>query len=499
MSKGDRSKASMQASINKRKLEDEAKDKERRKKILIGVGVAALIVLVFVGLIVATNINNRKLDSGDALRAATAAEGPTIKIDNAQMTYYFYSNLYSFLNYYGDYLNYIGLSTAVSLKSQEVEEGKTWFDYFAETTKNQVKQIVTLAEAATANGVTLSDSEIGVIDRNVSKIQDSAYGRGVKADDIARALKVSRLAVKYENQLTESFQPTQSEIDSRYAENPKLYQTVGYYNYSFAYVAEGEDGMTAETAKGYADRLAAATSPDAFAAELTAILKESGKFADEDKTEEEIDTSIESAVSAALSTDVAYTAEEEISEWAFGGAKVGETKLVDDTANTAYTVYMLVSEPARNEDPTVDVRHIYFMNSEYNDDAEAAKAEAERVYEEWKNAGATEDVFATLAYEYSNDSGSSAVGGLYRGVYEGQMIEEFNDWCFDSARKAGDCEVVKAENGTHIIYYVGDGLERWASDVRDDIVSERYSEKLVEIEKAYPVTVYDKVVNNITA
>jgi hypothetical protein len=34
------------------------------------------------------------------------------------------------------------------------------------------------------------------------------------------------------------------------------------------------------------------------------------------------------------------------------------------------------------------------------------------------------------------------------------MVEAFNDWCFDPARKAGDYEVVETEYGYHLIYFV---------------------------------------------
>ena len=35
------------------------------------------------------------------------------------------------------------------------------------------------------------------------------------------------------------------------------------------------------------------------------------------------------------------------------------------------------------------------------------------------------------------------------------MVTEFNDWCFDSARKTGDVDIVETEYGYHIMYFVG--------------------------------------------
>ena len=70
----------------------------------------------------------------------------------------------------------------------------------------------------------------------------------------------------------------------------------------------------------------------------------------------------------------------------------------------------------------------------------AKKAEAEQkaqdILDEWKAGAATEDSFAELANEYSEDPGSNTTGGLYEQVYQGQMVTEFNDWCFDPARQS---------------------------------------------------------------
>jgi hypothetical protein len=69
-------------------------------------------------------------------------------------------------------------------------------------------------------------------------------------------------------------------------------------------------------------------------------------------------------------------------------------------------------------------------NDESSDAAWAAAEEkANQVYAEWQE-NPTEDNFATLAGTYSSDTGSNTNGGLYDDVYPGEMVTEFNDWCF---------------------------------------------------------------------
>ena len=101
-------------------------------------------------------------------------------------------------------------------------------------------------------------------------------------------------------------------------------------------------------------------------------------------------------------------------------------------------------------------------NGEYTDEAKAAaKARAEEIYAEWKAGDATEESFAALAEEYSEDTGSNTNGGLYDSVRKGQMVEEFDAFCF-GGHKSGDTAIVYGESagsyaGYHIMYYVGEG------------------------------------------
>ncbi len=90
----------------------------------------------------------------------------------------------------------------------------------------------------------------------------------------------------------------------------------------------------------------------------------------------------------------------------------------------------------------------------------------------------------------SADTGSAEDGGLYENVYPGQMVANFNDWCFAEGRQAGDTGIVESDYGYHIMYYVGDSDITYRdymieSDLRATDTAEWYS-ALVE-ETAYTV------------
>lgn len=131
---------------------------------------------------------------------------------------------------------------------------------------------------------------------------------------------------------------------------------------------------------------------------------------------------------------------------------------------------------------SVDVRHILILpegatietvtTEEFSDEAWAAgEQKAREILDQWLSGDKTEDSFATLANENSADTGSNTNGGLYSGVTEGQMVEAFNDWCFDSSRQVGDYGIVKTQYGYHIMYFCGSQL-LWESQAESDLLAQ---------------------------
>ncbi len=139
------------------------------------------------------------------------------------------------------------------------------------------------------------------------------------------------------------------------------------------------------------------------------------------------------------------------------------------------------------EDKYVDVRHVLIMpegadsstiRTETFDEAawEASRAKAEELLAGWEKGDKSEDSFAALAMEHSDD-GSAANGGLYTDVTKGQMVEAFEEWCFNSNRQIGDYGIVKTEFGYHIMFFVG-SRPVWVEYVESDLSNQRASELL---------------------
>lgn len=143
----------------------------------------------------------------------------------------------------------------------------------------------------------------------------------------------------------------------------------------------------------------------------------------------------------------------------------------------------------------VSVRHILITpeqdadTGETTDEAWAAAEEiANAVLAQWQQ-NPTEDNFAALANEKSDDPGSNTVGGLYEDFDTATMVAEFTDWSFDPARAYGDTGIVKTSYGYHVMFFVGQTETKgWMDRVRADMPDEIVNAQVEEICARYPIT-----------
>ena len=154
------------------------------------------------------------------------------------------------------------------------------------------------------------------------------------------------------------------------------------------------------------------------------------------------------------------------------------------------------------DDPTnVNVRHILILSDPDEDgtvtdeEKAAAKAKAEELLQEYLK-DPTEAHFSELAEQNTEDPGSKDNGGLYEDVYPGQMVDTFNDWCFDAQRETGDNGIVETEYGFHVMYFAGhtDNVQ-WKTAAKQGWLSEFSAKQDDAIMAEYPVEIrYEDVV-----
>ena len=81
------------------------------------------------------------------------------------------------------------------------------------------------------------------------------------------------------------------------------------------------------------------------------------------------------------------------------------------------------------------------------------------------------------------------IGGLYASVSRGQMVDEFEAWCFDEARAAGDTGIVydSTYDGYHVMYFVGENdLPYWQEKLTTELTAADYDEWLASVKAEYP-------------
>ena len=156
----------------------------------------------------------------------------------------------------------------------------------------------------------------------------------------------------------------------------------------------------------------------------------------------------------------------ELGDWMKDPAREpGDVTVIPEGDNC--TAVLFLGRESGADFRVIDIRHILIMteadeNGGWTEEKQAeAKAEAERILAEWEAGDRTEESFAALAEQYSADGGSNTNGGLYEDVYPGQMVPEFNDFCFAEGRQPGDTGIVHGNNGGydgyHVMYFSGEG------------------------------------------
>ena len=145
----------------------------------------------------------------------------------------------------------------------------------------------------------------------------------------------------------------------------------------------------------------------------------------------------------------------------------------------------------------IDIRHILVMpeggttgedgTTTYSEEEwETARVEAQDILDQWLAGDATEEEFAELANSYSDDSDGTD-GGLYTDVYQGQMVEEFDAWCFDESRVVGDYGLVKTQYGYHVMYFSG-STPIWYATAKSDLETEISNNIIPEITEKYEIS-----------
>ena len=479
--------------------EKQKAEQKEAKKLKIYTAAFVIVLALMVAFAAWTAISKFITHSGIVERNTTALTVNDHKISNAEMNYFFIDAVNNFYNQYGSYASMFGLDVTKPLDEQVTDEeaGTTWADDFLQSAINSAKSVYALVDEAKANGYTLNEEQQAYVDLQMSNMQTYAnhygysvgnylkavYGNGATEKSLRNYYENTYLAQCYQTDYVDGLTYDDAAIEAESTANYAEYCSYSY-NYYFlnvnSFLTGGTTDEEGNTTYSDEEKAAAVDAAEAAAKELAGTAYENADAFDAAIAAMPINADAETPAASTAQEDVAYSKVlSTIRDWVADTArKSGDitylastsTSTDDDgnetTTTTGYYV-VLFGSANDNEYPLANVRHILVKfqggtkdgngNTTYSDEEKnAAKATAEALLTEWKNGDANEESFAALAGEKSEDPGSSENGGLYEDVYPGQMVANFNDWCFADGRKAGDAGIVESTYGYHVMFYSGD-------------------------------------------
>ena len=498
--------------------------KEAKKlKIYTIVFAAVMAVVVCVALVtMAVNLVNR---SGVIDKNTVAAQVGEHELSSVEFSYFYqdaineaYNNWYA--NYGENTQVYVqavmGLDLTKSLDSQiqDEETGTTWADYFIDIALENAHSDYTMYDAAKAANFTLDETAMENVDGIISNLElyamlygyeDSAdylraiYGFGSTMDSYRAYCELTATADAYYESNFDSFTYDDAAIRAHEGENVNNYSSYTYASYYLSYTEFLEGGT--EDADGnvtYTDEQRDAARAAAKAAAQSVC--------DAATSVEEMDKAIAALEVNAEEEDAASTKNEHtlfteigsvIGSWLTEeGRKEGDVGMLENVSkstdedgnetsvvNGYYVVYFQgVSD---NTQKMSNVRHLLVElsggtedeegNVTYSDEEkDAALEKATHLMDTFLGGETTEEAFAELVKENTDDTASAETGGLYENINpDSSYVPEFLSWSIDENRKVGDCEIVESEFGYHVMYYVG----QTELSYRDYMISEELRAK----------------------
>ena len=492
------------AKLTEKQLAEQKEAKKLKGYTLAFAIVVSLVLVLAIGIMAVTAFNN----SGILERNTDALTVGEHTLTNAELNYFYidqvneyYSNWY---NQYGDYtdmyLSMMGLDTTKPLSEQAYpgsETGESYADYFTDMAITSAANTYAVYDEAVAAGHTASEDAKANVDTTFQTLEMYAslngypntedylkaiYGNGTTEKTFRNYLDVLAMVESYQTACYNALSYDDAAISAHNKEHFDDYSYFSYCQYlvdvdDFIDCPDPDNKEHTHSVKEVSDAEAAAK---AAAEALVAGGYTTATALDEAINKLDVFAGAETKEACTQNEDILFTNiyNEELAAWLADDARTeGELTMLpytytstaeDGTESTKLYGYYVILFQSRDDNETnlVNVRHILAqftggtkdsntgVTTYSEDEKKMALDEITAVKEQWLTNGGTEEAFIDLVKDNSDDTGSSANGGLYEDVYPGQMVESFNDWCFAEGRKTGDYEIVETEYGYHLIYFV---------------------------------------------
>ena len=521
-------KAQEAEKLTEKQLTEQKEAKKLKIYTTIFVVVLAVMVVAAVWIGVSTTITS----SGIRERNTAALTVGEHELSNAELNYFYIDAVNEFYSNYGSYASLFGLDVTLPLNEQVTNEetGATWADDFLASAEESAKAVYALTDEAEKQGYTLTEEDLASLDSEIANMQlyalyyygysdfedylKAVYGNGATEESFRAYAELTTLATSYQNHYADSLTYDDAALRAAEEENYSAYSSFSYNSYYLNTSKFLEGGTTDEegnTTYSDEEKEASVKAAEEAAKALAEGEYESVEDFDAAIAALNINAETENAASTAYE-DTAYSSVNAVvRDWVADESRVaGDVDFIpstttstaeDGTETTTTNGYYVVYFVGRNDNdfPMSNVRHILVAfeggttdengNTTYSDEEKAtAKTAAEEILAEWKAGEATEDSFAALANEKSDD-GDGTTGGLYEDINPASSyVTNFKDWALDD-HEVGDTGSVESEYGYHVMYYVGDTEQTYRDyQITNALVSEDTSEWYNALVEAVTVT-----------
>ena len=509
------------AGLSEKALQTQQQQAERKRKTIIYT-VIGVVLAVSVAVLLCWNAwKNDRAPFAFFKGQATAATVGGENISAAELSYYYYNARMSEFYYYSVF----GLTVPSDSDVKDSSTGQTYREYFLDAALRSARSDMALAAEARKNGHT--DAEVkDSLDAQIQSLKASAtaygysysaylkamYGNYMNASVFEKLYTREQLAELAYNEKGNELLNSYSEADLKaYYEADDNADTLDTFEYSYLYFTpaavkdKDADGNARDEDEVNEEKKAALTDAKANAEAALEALRDGGSISDLAEEYELADTNYGDHVTGVgISSAPSAIREKMLS------MKNNDVELVENGESGYYVV--VFHSRTLVEDPTKDVRHI-LARAEATTDADGniaaptgkAWADAEEkikaIQTEFEAGNKTEDSFAALANEKSDD-GNGTNGGLITKIDVGDSyVPEFLEWIFADGRKVGDTGIVQHEAkdsdgnkywGYHFIYMVGDNEPRWMRSVRNALATKDISAWQEGLLDNYPAALTDR-------
>lgn len=363
-------------------------------------------------------------------------------------------------------------------------EDKTWKDYIIDQTVDQVKEVKTVSTVAAEKGYSfneedqkLLDEQLATIKENyptdaeMSKVLADNYGQGTTLDYFSSMMKTALVNDRFATEYPKTYQISNDEINQYYEENKNTMDLVTYRQFVFEVPADAASDeaktQAQEANKALAtEMLGKINDAESFKAEAIA-------YAPEDKKAEyeSGDITLNEKVTANYTSSVM-----DIQTWLYDAARQPGDKTQISSGNNEYVILFEGRERLENKMPTV--YHILIGSPDATANPDEAQLALDKVTAEELAAKIKTEEDIVREGEAMNLAGTSRESTKIENIGWKTMDTAFNDWIFDSARKAGDVGVVQTVYGYHVIYYIGASEQpEWSYKSDQALRTQKYADE----------------------